>query len=160
MVRLGHHKKTRDPYAIKIISKPEMEEFDKKCLKQEIEVLRELKHDHIIRLYDVFGDTGGGCDDDDDCYSEDNSDCFIHLVLEVVSGGELLDRLIEKSKYTEREARDVCKIVMEAVDYCHEHKIAHRDLKPENLLLTVCLHVPLQFVFCSECFGCFVVACC
>ena len=134
VVRLGHHKETRDPYAIKIISKPEMEEFDKKCLKQEIEVLRALKHDHIIRLYDVF-DSGGG---DDDYYSDDNKDCFIHLVLEVVSGGELLDRLIEKTKYTEREARDVCKIVMEAVEYCHDHKIAHRDLKPENLLLTVC----------------------
>ena len=28
-----------------------------------------------------------------------------------------------------------CKILLEAVDYCHERRVAHRDLKPENLLL-------------------------
>ena len=97
-----------------------MEEFDKQCLTQEIQVLSELRHEHIIRLHDVF-----------------DSDDHVRLVLEMVNGGELLDRLIQKTNYTEREARDVCKIVMEAIHHCHEHKIAHRDLKPENLLLTV-----------------------
>lgn len=120
VVRLGIHKETGDEYAIKIINKPEMEEFDKKCLRQEIDVLSLLRHEHVIRLYDVF-----------DCDA-----LHVQLVLEIVHGGELLDRLIEKTNYTEKEARDVCKIVMEAVAYCHENKIAHRDLKPENLLLT------------------------
>ena len=55
--------------------------------------------------------------------------------MECVSGGELFDRIVEKSYYNEAEARAVCKILLEAIGYCHEHHVAHRDLKPENLLL-------------------------
>lgn len=55
--------------------------------------------------------------------------------MECVSGGELFDRIVEKSYYNEAEARGVCKILLEAIGYCHEHHVAHRDLKPENLLL-------------------------
>merc|ERR1711966_159928 len=40
-----------------------------------------------------------------------------------------------KSYYNEKEARMTCKILLEAVNYCHSRKVAHRDLKPENLLL-------------------------
>jgi len=117
-VRLGHHKDKGSKFAIKIIKKPEMEEFDKLCLQQEIDVLTSLNHPHIIRLYDVF-----------ECKET------VHMVLELVEGGELLQRLVQKKNYNEREARDVCKTVMEAMNHCHQHKIAHRDLKAENLLL-------------------------
>jgi len=57
------------------------------------------------------------------------------LVMERMSGGELFDRVVEKAYYNEKEARDVCKILLEAVGYCHANNVAHRDLKPENLLL-------------------------
>ena len=50
-------------------------------------------------------------------------------------GGELFDRIVEKSYYNEKEARATCRILLEAIGYCHEHGVAHRDLKPENLLL-------------------------
>mmetsp|Transcript_16537 Transcript_16537/g.24537 ORF Transcript_16537/g.24537 Transcript_16537/m.24537 type:complete len:233 (+) Transcript_16537:593-1291(+) len=50
-------------------------------------------------------------------------------------GGELFDRIVAKSYYNEKEARDVCKILFEALQYCHSQNVAHRDLKPENLLL-------------------------
>lgn len=121
MVKLGRHKETKSPFAIKMIIKAEMQEFDKKSLDSEIAVLKKLPHHpNIIKLHDVFDEID-----------------YIHLILEKVDGGELLDRLIQKSQYTEKEARDVSAIVMEAIRHCHEHKIAHRDLKPENLLLTV-----------------------
>ncbi|CAN0535962.1 unnamed protein product, partial [Laminaria digitata] len=38
--------------------------------------------------------------------------------------------------YNEEEARDLCRVLIESVRYCHELGIVHRDLKPENLLLT------------------------
>jgi len=60
---------------------------------------------------------------------------MFYLVMECVSGGELFDRIVEKSYYNEKEARATCKILLEAVGYCHDHLVAHRDLKPENLLL-------------------------
>jgi serine/threonine protein kinase len=42
---------------------------------------------------------------------------------------------VQKSYYNEKEARDVCLILFQAILYCHQKKVAHRDLKPENLLL-------------------------
>ena len=55
--------------------------------------------------------------------------------MEVMSGGELFDRIVQKSYYNEKEARDLVKILLEAINYMHERNIVHRDLKPENLLL-------------------------
>ena len=52
-------------------------------------------------------------------------------------GEELFDCIVAKSYYNEKEARDVCKILFEALKYCHSKNVAHRDLKPENLLLMV-----------------------
>jgi serine/threonine protein kinase len=67
-------------------------------------------------------------------------------------GGELLDRIVQKTFYNEKEARDTCKILFEAMHYCHERNIAHRDLKPENLLLTVrCCCCCCVFVFVLVC---------
>jgi serine/threonine protein kinase len=96
-----------------------MWDFDKVCLKHELEVMKSLPpHEHIITLHDVF----------------DEAD-FVHLILEKVDGGELLERIVHKNNYDECEARDVCKIVMEAMRHCHVNKVAHRDIKPENLLM-------------------------
>ncbi|XP_062411160.1 calcium/calmodulin-dependent protein kinase type IV isoform X2 [Sardina pilchardus] len=58
----------------------------------------------------------------------------ISLVLELVTGGELFDRVVEKGYYSERDAADAVKQVLEAVAYLHENGVVHRDLKPENLL--------------------------
>ena len=68
-----------------------------------------------------------------DFYTEDN---YYYLVTEFMEGGELFDRIVEKSYYSEREARDLVKLLLEAIKYCHECNVVHRDLKPENLLLT------------------------
>ena len=97
-----------------------MQEFDKSALKDEIAVLNKLRHDHIIRLYGVFDEKE-----------------YMYLITEKVMGGMLFDRLVAKQAYTEKEARDVCKILLEVLEYCHENRVAHRDLKPENLLLMV-----------------------
>jgi len=78
-----------------------------------------MEHKHIIRLYDVF---------------EEPQHYF--LVTEKMMGGELFDRIVQKSYYNEKEARDTCEIIFSAIHYCHQRKVAHRDLKPENLLLT------------------------
>ncbi|RYG48330.1 hypothetical protein EON67_07710, partial [archaeon] len=54
-------------------------------------------------------------------------------VMEMMTGGELFDRILEKSKYTEAEAAIVVRDIADALYYCHSHKIAHRDLKVRAL---------------------------
>lgn len=60
---------------------------------------------------------------------------YFFIVLELISGGELFDRICEKAKYTEREARKVMWMLTSALAYAHGKNIVHRDLKPENILL-------------------------
>jgi calcium/calmodulin-dependent protein kinase I len=120
VVKEGSNKQTGDSYAIKIVTKAKLTEEDATALKDEIDILTEIVHPNIIRLYDVFEEKD-----------------FYYLVTEKMMGGELFDRIVQKSYYNEKEARDVAKILFQAMDYCHKHQVAHRDLKPENLLLLV-----------------------
>ena len=118
-VREGFHRSDAQiSYAVKCINRKKLSVEDEAALLDEVSILKELKHEHIIRLFDFFEEPS-----------------TYYLVMERMRGGELFDRIVAKAYYNEKEARDTCKIVLEAVRYCHENHVAHRDLKPENLLL-------------------------
>jgi serine/threonine protein kinase len=55
----------------------------------------------------------------------------------MVEGGALFDRIVSKSSYTEKGARDLMKVLLETIAYLHNMGIVHRDLKPENVLLSL-----------------------
>lgn len=57
-----------------------------------------------------------------------------YIVTQLATGGELFDRICEKGKFTEKDASQTIRQVLEAVDYLHQNDVVHRDLKPENLL--------------------------
>ena len=59
----------------------------------------------------------------------------LYLVMELLTGGELFDRIVAKGHYSETDARKLTVTMLKAILYLHENGIAHRDLKPENLLL-------------------------
>ncbi|XP_043933069.1 calcium/calmodulin-dependent protein kinase type 1G [Protopterus annectens] len=86
-------------------------------LENEIAVLKRIKHENIVALEDIY-----------------ESPTHFYLLMEVVSGGELFDRILERGVYTEKDASIVINQVLKAVKYLHENGIVHRDLKPENLL--------------------------
>lgn len=105
--------------------------------RQEAEILQVVKHPNII---DFFGNY------------ESTKEIF--TVLELLDGGELFDRIVKKTQYNEKEARDIVCTVLSAIKCCHDQNIVHRyltipiisfihqtfsfcrDLKPENLLMT------------------------
>lgn len=59
-----------------------------------------------------------------------------YLVAEFLEGGELFDRIVDKESYTECEARDCCRILFGALDYCHKRTICQLSLS-EHLILDV-----------------------
>lgn len=86
-------------------------------LQTEIEILSQLDHPNILKIFEVFEEKD-----------------YIFLVLELLKGGELFDRIVEKDNYSEKEAADTVRPIVDAIRYCHKFGIIHRDLKPENLL--------------------------
>lgn len=59
-----------------------------------------------------------------------------------MTGGELFDRIVEKGSYTEKDAADLMRQVLEAVDYMHEQGVVHRDLKVNAIRLVYPLSRP------------------
>ncbi|XP_005987759.1 calcium/calmodulin-dependent protein kinase IGb [Latimeria chalumnae] len=86
-------------------------------LENEMAVLKKIKHENIVALEDIY-----------------ESSTHFYLAMQLVSGGELFDRILERGVYTEKDASTVVCQVLCAVQYLHENGIVHRDLKPENLL--------------------------
>ncbi|EGZ07434.1 hypothetical protein PHYSODRAFT_527980 [Phytophthora sojae] len=111
------HKTTGVKSAVKIIDKSKLQPTEKELLRTEIAILKLVRHPNIIRLYDVYEDRQ-----------------YIFIVTELVSGGELFNRIVGRARYTEAEARLVMRPLLESVNYLHRLGIVHRDLKPENIL--------------------------
>ena len=101
--------------AIKSIDKSKVEDMND--ITREIEIMKLVSHPNIIQLYEIFDEKSK-----------------MHLVLELVTGGELFDRIVAKSSYTEREAANTIGTLCGALGHLHALKIVHRDLKPENIL--------------------------
>ncbi|GMR45400.1 hypothetical protein PMAYCL1PPCAC_15595 [Pristionchus mayeri] len=102
--------------AIKCIDKKALKGKEE-SLENEIKVLRKLRHENIVQLFDTYDEKQ-----------------YVYLVMELVTGGELFDRIVAKGSYTEKDASNLIKQVLAAVQYMHDNGVVHRDLKPENLL--------------------------
>nr|XP_054595460.1 calcium/calmodulin-dependent protein kinase type 1D isoform X2 [Nothobranchius furzeri] len=103
-------------FAVKCIPKKALKGKES-SIENEIAVLRKIKHENIVALEDIY-----------------ESPDHLYLVMQLVSGGELFDRIVEKGFYTEKDASTLIRQVLDAVNYLHKMGIVHRDLKPENLL--------------------------
>ncbi|XP_070926584.1 calcium/calmodulin-dependent protein kinase type 1D isoform X2 [Macaca nemestrina] len=115
-VVLAEEKATGKLFAVKCIPKKALKGKES-SIENEIAVLRKIKHENIVALEDIY-----------------ESPNHLYLVMQLVSGGELFDRIVEKGFYTEKDASTLIRQVLDAVYYLHRMGIVHRDLKPENLL--------------------------
>ena len=117
---LGLHHASKELYAIKRISRNNLSVSDTVAIKNEALIQASLDHPTIVRLYDFI----------------ETNDCF-YLIMELMKGGDLFDRIGCKKNYSEMDARDVCRNMLLAVQYCHEQNVAHCDLKPKNMMVVV-----------------------
>ncbi|KAL1407950.1 spindle assembly checkpoint kinase [Vanrija albida] len=85
---------------------------------REIEIMSELRHPNIIRLYDYFSD-----------------DKHLYLMMEFAGQGELYKQLAKRGRFSERRAAKIVAQVADGLAYLHAKNVIHRDIKPENLLV-------------------------
>ena len=58
--------------------------------------------------------------------------------MELLTGGELFERIKNKKILTEREVSIIMKNLVSAIQYIHSQGIVHRDIKPENVIFSDC----------------------
>uniref|UniRef100_A0A673K920 non-specific serine/threonine protein kinase n=1 Tax=Sinocyclocheilus rhinocerous TaxID=307959 RepID=A0A673K920_9TELE len=126
VVKLARHKVTKTQVAIKIIDKTRLNSANLEKIYREVQIMKLLKHPHIIKLYQVM-----------------ETKDMLYIVTEYAKNGEMFDYLTSNGRMSENEARKKFWQILTAVDYCHRHHIVHRDLKTENLLLDANMNIKL-----------------
>ncbi|XP_059648006.1 serine/threonine-protein kinase PEPKR2-like [Cornus florida] len=113
-VVLCRNKASGEEFACKTLHK------GKEIVHQEVEIMQHLSgHPGIVILKAVYEDAN-----------------LFHLVMELCSGGRLLDQMAREGRYSEQRAANVLKELILVIKYCHDMGVVHRDIKPENILLT------------------------
>jgi len=115
------NKITGEIRAMKIIKNTSINDNDgmanKKFLK-EIQVLKELEHPNIIKIFEYYIDNR-----------------YHYIITELLTGGELYETILKCQKFNEKKAAYIMKQILSALNYLHSKGIVHRDIKPENILV-------------------------
>ena len=124
-VKLCFIRGTCNRFAMKIIAKKhftlmgaQAHTFNQQ-IQSECSILNGLNHPCIIRVYDVY-----------------DTPQAVYIVLELIEGGELFDRVVNSGQFDEKTTKFLFRQMCLGVKYLHEQSITHRDLKPENVLLS------------------------
>lgn len=84
---------------------------------REVELLQQIKHTNIIRYYDFYEDPH-----------------FLYVVMELCSGGEVFQKILELKRFAETDASAIGRQMLSAIAYIHQLSICHRDIKAENFM--------------------------
>jgi calcium/calmodulin-dependent protein kinase I len=123
-VYLATKKSNGENYAVKVVNKANLAKDDEESLRREAAILTKFSYPNIVKCIDFF-----------------EEEKHFYVVLEYLQGGELFDRIVKKTFYSEKEARDLVVIILSAIKYCHDRNIVHRFVR-QNLHLPHCTIVP------------------
>ncbi len=104
--------------AIKLIPKAGKKEKEIQGLRQEIDILKTLRHENIIQMLDAFETPSDFC------------------VVTEFAQGELFEILETDTSLSEEVVRTIAKQLVAALHYLHSNRIIHRDMKPQNILIS------------------------
>ncbi|XP_037766482.1 serine/threonine-protein kinase ULK3 isoform X3 [Chelonia mydas] len=112
-------KNAREVVAIKCVNKKSLNRASVENLLTEIEILKTIRHPHIVELKDFQWDS-------------DN----IYLIMEFCAGGDLSHFIRTRKILPEKVARLFLQQLACALKFLHDRNISHLDLKPQNILLS------------------------
>jgi len=129
-VKLYRHRLTGEEVAIKFVEMKSMESFeDVNRVFAEMNVLRSLRHPHIVALLETFNLPDKLC-----------------IVMEFCRGGELKNLVDTEGPLSEDRAYSIAIQICEAMRFCHNSSVVHRDLKMENLLFADSMQLMIKVV--------------
>lgn len=108
-VKLATNISENSKWAVKIIKRSALTSEDEESLKMEIQILQLTNHPNIVSVKEVF-------------YCKN----YVYLVMDLMTGGELFDRIVTKDHYSEQEAKQALSQICIAIKYCHDQNIVHR----------------------------------
>ena len=110
---------TGDFVAIKAIEKMGFQESpeDVLLMVRQTEVLKILKHRNLINLYEVY-----------------ESQKYFYLIMDYLPNGDLIEQIIKKKRFQEKEALAIFSQLVDALYYMHKNEICHRDIRTEKIL--------------------------
>lgn len=101
-VRVAQNRDSGAKRAVKMLNKATMDEDEKRMLFNEINILKDIDHPNIVKMYEYF--------EDEKRY---------YIVTELCKGGELFDEIIARGKFNEHDAAVLMKAVLSCINYCH-----------------------------------------
>ena len=116
-VWLVKHKILGKLFALKIIKRKNDIYFNNKVQK-EIQILKKLDHPFILKIIEFH-----------------STETEYHLITDYCQNGELYSEIVNRGRFSEREASFIIYQILLAIRYCHNMGIVHRDIKPENIMI-------------------------
>ncbi|XP_060066374.1 calcium/calmodulin-dependent protein kinase type IV-like [Ylistrum balloti] len=107
------HNGTKKAYAVKKIPKQK----DRKVVQAEVGIFLHIRHPNVIHITELY-----------------ETKTHIYLMMELVTGGELFDRIVARGSFSEKDAAEAMRDILRALKCMHDNGVVHYDVKPENLL--------------------------